>query len=233
MQGDDRGPPSALSGHGLESGPRVSRAGRSCGDAGEGSAIEEQRGEACDATELACVRPSSLRGRGLGVRGVRFASEISYFSPPAPWVPDPPSRTNRFAVLQVEEAAEGADSTEQEQSGPGLGGAPVDGFRAPAVGEGKLSDTEFGSSYRRRKRRKLRGALGAHASFLQYIFRRSTALWPGCWRRGGLVGLIICRPVTTFACRGGMNNAPHQVFEERRLQGLAACGWYENYRQLL
>ena len=136
-------------------------------------------------------------------------------------------------MLQVEEAAEGADSTEQEQLGPGLGGAPVNDIRAPAAGEGKLSDVEFGSSFRRRKRRKLRGALGAHASFLQHIFRRSTTLRPGCWRRGGMVGLIISRPVTTFACRGGMNNAPERVFEEQRLRGLAACGWYENYARLL
>ena len=281
-QGDDRGPPCALPGHELGSGPRVSRADRSCGNAGEGFAIGEQRGEACDADELACVRPSSLRGDGQGVRGVRFASEISYFPPPVPLASDPPLRTNRFAVLQVEEAAEGAKSTEQGQSGPGLGGAPADGFRAPGAGEGELSGgqviaaepppssrmhgygthtfeqagaansillpkgglsievgdapsvaVEFGSSYRRRKRRKLRGALGAHALFLQYIFRRSTALRPGCWRRGGLVGLIIRRPVTTFACRGGMNNAPHLAFEDQRLRGLAACGWYENYARLL
>ena len=48
-----------------------------------------------------------------------------------------------------------------------------------------------------------------------------------------MVGLIISRPVTTFACRGGMNNAPERVFEEQRLRGLAACGWYENYARLL
>ena len=115
MQGDDRGPPSALPRHGLESGPRVSRADMTCGDAGEGSACGGQRGEARDATVPACVRPPSCRDGGQRGRGVRFASEISYFSPPAPFVSDLPARTNRFAVLQVEEAAEGADSTEQEQ----------------------------------------------------------------------------------------------------------------------
>ena len=234
-QGGDRGPSRTLSRqrHDLESGPRVSRADRTCGDAGEGSASRGQSGEACDASEPACVRPPSDRGEGQWGRGAGYAGENSYFPPPLPRLSDPPSRMNRFAVLQVEEAAEGADSTEQEQLGPGLGGAPVNEHRALVGDEGRLSTAEFGSSYRRRKRRKLRGALGAHASFLQFIFRRSTSIRPGCWKRGGLKGLVLLRPVTTFACRGGMNNAPLIAFEGQKHRGLAACGWYENYARLL
>ena len=206
---------------------------RSCGDTGEGSARVGRGGEACGASELVCVPPSGRCGGGQRGRGVRFASENSYFPPPVPWQPDFTPRIGRFALLQIEEAAEGADSAEQEQSGPGLGVAPADELRAPSSGDGKLALAEFGSSFRRRKRRKLRGALGAHASFLQHLFRRTTALRPGCWRRGGLVGMVILRPVTTFACRGGMNNALPIVFEGQKLRGLAACCWYENYARLL
>ena len=33
------------------------------------------------------------------------------------------------------------------------------------------------------------GALSAHVTFLQYLFRRSRELQPGCWRRGGMTGV--------------------------------------------
>jgi hypothetical protein len=58
----------------------------------------------------------------------------------------------------------------------------------------------------KRRRRRL-GPLHAHASFLQHMFRRACLVRPGCWRRGGFVGLRLWRPVNHYECGQGLNLA--------------------------
>ena len=88
-------------------------------------------------------------------------------------------------------------------------------------------------SQRRRKRRKLVGDLAAHARFLQYVFRRTTCIRPGCWRRGGLVGVAWLRRRETFACGGGRKLAAESDFEEQEALARQALSWYRNYVRLL
>ena len=124
-----------------------------------------------------------------------------------------PSPSLREAMLQPSD--KGAASDE-------LGLAPVCG-----------RSTKTSVAKRRRRRRKLVGDLSAHASFLQFVFRRTTTRWPGCWRRGGLAGKRWWRPVEVFACLGGINLASEGAFEEQSRLASQALSWYRNYVYLL
>ena len=58
------------------------------------------------------------------------------------------------------------------------------------------------------------GALEAHVRYLQYIFRRSVELRPGCWRRGGMRGLMSeLVSVRATRCKGGENLAGADEFD--------------------
>jgi hypothetical protein len=60
------------------------------------------------------------------------------------------------------------------------------------------------------------GALSAHVTFLQNIFRRSRELRPGCWRRGGMTGVMAAlRRGRSYRCGGGKNLASDEQFDER------------------
>ena len=93
--------------------------------------------------------------------------------------------------------------------------------------------SQGGATWKRRKRRKLVGSLEAHARFLQYCFRRTRAVRPGCWRPGGMVGLVWFRPVTRFACGSGASLAAEAEFEAQSALAARALAWYQNYCDLL
>ena len=90
-----------------------------------------------------------------------------------------------------------------------------------------------GVSWRRRKPGRMLGPTAAHARFLQHAFRRSRALRPGCWSRGGMGHLAWWRPVTYFACLGGTNLAPEAHFESQRARAAEVLAWQRNYVELL
>ena len=149
--------------------------------------------------------------------------------------------SNRFDPLTCEEivplskderGSEGEQSTSESPSG--LGDAD-----ACESNCGRLLDGGFSAAgasaptYRRRRRRKLQGDVAAHARFLQYYFRRTRMLRPGCWRRGGLRGLTVYRPPTVFACRNGLELAAPSEFNNARAEARRALDWYQNYVHLL
>ena len=88
-------------------------------------------------------------------------------------------------------------------------------------------------TWRRRMRRKRFGSLEAHARYLQHLFRRSRNVRPGCWSKGGMCGLLVYRPPTIFACRGGSALAGEKLFEAQRRRAREATAWYQNYVALL
>ena len=78
------------------------------------------------------------------------------------------------------------------------------------------------------------GALSAHVTFLQNIFRRSRELRPGCWRRGGMAGVMTAvRRGRSYRCGGGKNLASDEQFEEQRERAERVLDWYRQYVQLL
>ena len=78
------------------------------------------------------------------------------------------------------------------------------------------------------------GALSAHVTFLQYLFRRSRELRPGCWRRGGMAGVMTAvRRGRSYRCGGGKNLASDEQFEEQRERAERVLDWYRQYVQLL
>ena len=78
------------------------------------------------------------------------------------------------------------------------------------------------------------GALPAHVRFLQYVFRRSRELRPGCWRRGGMRGLMCALRLTrSYRCGGGANLATDAEFDEQRERAERVLDWYRQYVQLL
>ena len=90
-----------------------------------------------------------------------------------------------------------------------------------------------GISWSARRRRRL-GPLVAHARFLQYIYRRAISRRPGCWRRGGMVGLWpFYRPRPAFACDGGLNLAQEGAFVRRAEDARGVLDWYGLYVDLL
>ena len=70
--------------------------------------------------------------------------------------------------------------------------------------------------------------------FLQRVFRRSRELRPGCWRRGGLRGLMTAlRRERASRCGGGANLADEAEFAAQRRRAAAVLDWYRQYVQLL
>ena len=84
----------------------------------------------------------------------------------------------------------------------------------------------------KRRQRRL-GPLHAHASFLQHMFRRACLVRPGCWRRGGFVGLCLWRPVNHYECGQGLNLASEAEFKSQAAQASKVLAWYRNYVELL
>ena len=85
----------------------------------------------------------------------------------------------------------------------------------------------------RRKRRRRFGALESHVRYLQYTFRRSRSVRPGCWSRGGMVGLCWYRPRERWACDGGLNLASEERIGVQVARSRAVLDWYGNYVLLL
>ena len=123
--------------------------------------------------------------------------------------------SNKFAALAVEEWLPPNDDSSAETEGGcrETRAQPVglarrsDGMLLSSQSDGRreaFADTLLsgaaGRTWPRRQRRKLHGSMAAHASFLQYFFRRSRAVKPSCWVRGGLRGLLIFRPPTIYGC---------------------------------
>ena len=96
---------------------------------------------------------------------------------------------------------------------------------AVEVGDGRWTGTYV-------RRRRLRGKAESHARFLQYYFRRSTTVRPGCWRRGGMHGLVLFRPPTVFSCGGGLNLASPEAFADQARVAREVIDWYANYIRL-
>ena len=87
--------------------------------------------------------------------------------------------------------------------------------------------------WKARRRRTITGDMTGHVRFLQHWYRRAVRQRPGCWRRGGLRGLVLWRPCTFFACHSGLTLAADSTFEAGRRGAQAACAWYQNYVALL
>jgi hypothetical protein len=87
--------------------------------------------------------------------------------------------------------------------------------------------------WKARRRRTITGDMTGHVRFLQHWYRRAVRQRPGCWRRGGLRGLVLWRPCTFFACHSGLSLAADSTFEAGRRGAQAACAWYQNYVALL
>ena len=86
--------------------------------------------------------------------------------------------------------------------------------------------------YPRRKLKRAAGDVEAHARFLQAYFRLSRAVRPGCWRRGGMAGLVFARPVTRFGCCNGLALASWAAIRSQRLVSNRVVAWYSNYVRL-
>ena len=109
-------------------------------------------------------------------------------------------------------------------------GSPTEA-RAEAVAEGTgVRVRESGvKSYRRNRRWKPMGDVAAHARYLQHVFRRTRAIRPGCWVKGGLRGLTWWRAPTVFACHNGLDLAPPNAFERQRRRAEGVLAWYSAY----
>ena len=88
-------------------------------------------------------------------------------------------------------------------------------------------------TWKRRRRRKLVGALLPHVIFLQYLFRRTRRIRPGCWSRGGMRRLFWWRPTTVFGCCGGARLAAECEFQAQQTRAREALAWYRCYTRLL
>ena len=84
-------------------------------------------------------------------------------------------------------------------------------------------------------KRRLRrmGDIASHVRFMQHIFRRYTAIWPGCWKKGGLREKCVWRPVRAYACGQGLNLADGSAFEAQADRAGLVLAWYRNYVELL
>ena len=128
-----------------------------------------------------------------------------------------------------------------------VSGTVVEG---PALGREEAAATTIQSGWRRGptdragqtsielgwtgERARRLGSITAHVSFLQYIFRQTRRLRPGCWRAGGLYGLMAAlRWSRSFRCGGGANLASEAEFVEQRERAARVLDWYRQYVQLL
>ena len=145
---------------------------------------------------------------------------------------------SRFSGLEIEEAA-GACFSEVDQCSPITGGDcsasedMVFGSSRHADPELEVGSDTMTPTWRRRMRRKRFGNLVAHARYLQYLFRRTRNVRPGCWSRGGMRGLLVYRVPPVFACRGGSALAGESSFIMQQRRAREATAWYQNYVALL
>ena len=75
---------------------------------------------------------------------------------------------------------------------------------------GTVASTSIERGWRGPRARRL-GSLDAHVRFLQYVFRRTRQLRPGCWRRGGLRGLMAALRWTRAHRCGGLMAAANAM----------------------
>ena len=123
------------------------------------------------------------------------------------------SATNRFASLEVEYTAHEEEDRVESVSASNALVVPV-------------------VHWKRRKAKRL-GTLASHARFLQFAFRQTRRIRPGCWRRGGLRDLCFYRPIVGFACMGGSNLASESDFVKQRKVADEVLAWYRQYVELL
>ena len=149
---------------------------------------------------------------GEGVSDMIDTRVNHYYPSPLPRrrVADAEKPANPFAVLEVEDPPHPADSEISSEE-----------------------VLEKPPAYVKRRTKKASGKLVSHVRFLQHAFRRSVGVRPGCWRRGGMVGLAWWRPVTVFACRGGRMLASEVAFEAQRDRAARVLRWYSKYTALL
>ena len=123
------------------------------------------------------------------------------------------SATNRFASLEVEYTTHEEEDRVESVSASNALVVPV-------------------VHWKRRKAKRL-GTLASHARFLQFAFRQTRRIRPGCWCRGGLRNLCFYRPIVGFACMGGSNLALESDFARQRKVSDEVLAWYRQYVELL
>ena len=155
------------------------------------------------------------------------------------------SLSNRFGALEVEVAEAQhdllpADDFAQPPGRPPGASRPCRGPRAPR--EVRDMESHLMRPVPMRKRTESARVLAAHASFLQYWFRRTKALAasrqearpdaPSAWSPGGMRGLLpFYRPVLRTRCTDGIAGAAD--FESQRRRARRVLMWYRQYSELL
>ena len=115
------------------------------------------------------------------------------------------------SVPGISPVGEGGKTSPSEDAGGDVSDQP------PGDGSEWMASDDEDETPRWRRVRRRRG-FGSHesgASFLQFIFRRSRQIRPGCWRRGGMRGVLVFRPHTRFAC-SSVQLAARSDFEGQR-----------------
>ena len=180
--------------------------------------VRSRRGRRVGSAERVAVRDSSrvVGGRTVSIED-GFGSHEGEAPPPPVGKVVPQRRLepepNRFSILEVE-----------------VSGNEDDG--RPEIVSQASTPTKTVVHWRRRKAKRL-GTLASHARFLQYVFRRTRRVRPGCWSRGGMKGLLFYRPVTRFACMDGQNLAPEGMFVQQQEKAAEVLAWYRQYVELL
>ena len=105
--------------------------------------------------------------------------------------------------------------------------------RSCSVDGSVCSSSRLTSEWSFAKSRRL-GPLEAHVRFLQYLFRATSLLQPGCWQRGRLrpammATRLLWRDGPLRRCRGGRNLAPPEMFEAQRALSSEMLDWYSLY----
>ena len=155
--------------------------------------------------------------------------------------------SDRFGALEVEELALTGDVllTGDTAYAPPPGrppekATPCRGPRAPR--EVRDLETYLMRPVPMRRRTESARVLAAHASFLQYWYRRTRASAaarlllhpdaPTAWSPGGMRGLLpIFRPVTRTRCTDGI--ASEDDFAAQRRRARRVLMWYRQYAELL
>ena len=153
--------------------------------------------------------------------------------------------SNRFGVLEIEEAETRdctlpADDHAQPPGRPPGTSAPHRGPRAPR--EVRDLESYLMRPVPMRRRTESARVLAAHASFLQYWFRRTRTLAvsrqerqtgaPSAWSPGGMRGLVpFYRPTFRTRCTDGI--AGEGDFDAQRRRARRVLMWYRQYSELL
>ena len=129
----------------------------------------------------------------------------------------------------IERLAKGADAEGADAEARGQGRELPVGFPSRHV-RGEAPAVRDRAAWARCQAKRPLGETVAHARFLQDYFRRAVRVRPGCWSRGGMVGLWWARPQTKFRCEGGKNLAEGHEFETYHREVLRPClDWYRGY----